>query len=232
MATATPKQKLVSQLFAAQGKIAHAGETAERPVLEQFLFAICREGVTREAAEQAFAALKERFFDWNEVRVSAPEEITEVLDGLLPDAEQRGQRIIDFLQEVFETTFSFDLESLQKKGVKQAARQLSRYQAANDYAVAFVVQQSLGGHALPLDEPSVRVLQRLGLLDDQGVTEEARAALEHQVPKAKGTLFLDLVSALAVSHCAEERPDCPRCPVRAACATAAAPKAAPSKKPR
>lgn len=233
MATATHKQKLVSQLLAAQGKIARAGEAAERPVLEQFLFAVCREGVTREVAEQAYAALKGRFFDWNEVRVSAPEEVAELLDGLLPDALLRAQRIIDLLQEVFETTFSFDLEPLQKKGVKQAARQLSRYQAANDYAVAFVVQQSLGGHALPLDEPSIRVLQRLGLIDEQGLTEEARASLEHQVPKTKGTLFLDLVSALAATHCAEEQPNCPRCPVRGDCATAAASRpAASSKKPR
>ena len=41
-----------------------------------------------------------------------------------------------FLQEVFETTFSFDLEGLQKKGLKQAAKQLGRYQAADDYVTA------------------------------------------------------------------------------------------------
>ncbi len=84
----------------------------------------------------------------------------------VPDGEARGQRLIDFLQEVFETTYSFDLESLQKKGVKQAAKQLSRYQAANDYAVAWVVQKSLGGHAIPLDAARCACLGRLGMLED------------------------------------------------------------------
>ena len=84
----------------------------------------------------------------------------------LPDAEVRAQRLIDLLQEVFETTFSFDLESLHKKGLKQAAKQLSRYQAANDYAVAWVIQQSLGGHAVPLEARPCAVLRRLGLIED------------------------------------------------------------------
>ena len=54
--------------------------------------------------------------------------------------------------------------------MRQAAKQLARYQAANDYAVAWVTQQSLGGHAIPLDDVTLRVLRRLhqelqGLLD-------------------------------------------------------------------
>ena len=53
---------------------------------------------------------------------------------------------------MFESTYSFDLETLHKKGVKQAAKQISRYQAASDYTVAWVTQRTLGGHAMPLDE--------------------------------------------------------------------------------
>ena len=97
---------------------------------------------------------------------------------------------------MFETTFSFDLESLQKKGVKQAAKQLARYTAANDYATAWVVQQSLGGHAIPLDNPSLRALRRLALLEEDGPDLEAvRAGIEHQIPKARGQLFVDVVSS-------------------------------------
>src|SRR5205807_10304667 len=132
--------------------------------------------------------LREHFFDWNEVRVSSVREVAESLAGM-PGGETRAQRIIDFLQEVFETTFSFDLEGLQKKGMKQAAKQLARYQAANDYAVAWVVQKSLGGHALPLDTAALRVLRRLGLLEDGHDLEALRASLEHQIPKLKGADF-------------------------------------------
>src|SRR5436309_8586087 len=112
--------------------------------------------------------------------------------AVLPDPAARAQRIIGLLQEVFESTFSFDLEAskaLDKKGLKEAAKYLAKYQGANDYAIAYVVQQTLGGHALPLDAPALRVLKRLGLVDadaDPTNLEAARTSLEHLVPKAKG----------------------------------------------
>jgi endonuclease-3 len=219
MATTINKQRVVTNIFSTAGRGKHA-DPEPRPVLEQFLYAVCREGVTRELADQAYRNLQERFFDWNEVRVSSARELAEALEGL-PDAESRAQRLIDFLQEVFETTFSFDLESLQKKGVKLAAKQLSRYQAANDYAVALVTRESLGGHAIPLDAPSTRVLRRLGLLDGDGADLEAlRGSIEHQVPKAKATLFSDLVSLIAEDYCVDEDPDCAGCPMSQSCPSA------------
>jgi endonuclease III len=214
------KQKLVTQLFTVlgKGKLPEEDQPA-RPVLEQFLYAICREGTTRERADQAYRSLQERFFDWNEVRVSSVRELADAL-GEVGEAEHRAQRIIDFLQEVFETTFSFDLEPLQKRGLKLAAKQLARYQAANDYAVAWVVQQSLAGHAVPLDGPSLRALRRLGLIDsDTEDLEALRASLEHQIPKARGPLFNDLISALADEYCWDDDPHCVACPMASQCPT-------------
>lgn len=237
MTTTTQKHKVFSQVFTALGKGGRAREAAPRKVLEQFLYAICREGTTREAADSAYRALEEKFYDWNEIRVSSPRELADVLAEFVTDSEARAQRLIEFLHEVFETTFSFDLEALQKKGFKQAAKQLARYQAANDYAVAWVVQQSLGGHSIPLDENALRVLRRLGLIEDgENDLEALRASLEHQVPKARGTEFVDLISAVAVEHCWEEDPACPMCPLHKRCPTGmdmkAASVSASTKKPR
>jgi endonuclease-3 len=197
MPTTTNKQRVLTQLFTTLKKRYDPSEPEVRPVLEQFLYAICREGASRIQADRAFRNLQERFFDWNEIRVSSPREIEEAL-GNIPDAENRAQRLISFLQEVFETTFSFDLEPLHKKGLKQAAKQLSRYQAANDYAVSWVIQHSLGGHAIPLDAPSLRVVRRLGLIDgSEHDLESLRTSLEHLIPKSRGSLFIEVISAMA-----------------------------------
>jgi endonuclease-3 len=223
MPTTTNKQRLITQILSALPRASRSGGEPTvlpgRPVLEQFLYALCREGVTREKADQAFRYLRERFFDWNEVRVSSTRELEEAFVGYT-DPEARAQRLIDFLQEVFETTFSFDLEPLHKKGLKQAAKQLARYQAANDYTVAWVIQQSLGGHAIPLDAPTLRVLRRLGLIEtDQGDPETLRASIEHLIPKVRGPLFSELVSALADEFCWEDKPNCPECPLASSCPT-------------
>jgi endonuclease III len=211
------KQRLLTTLFTALKK--HFGEpadTPERPVLEEMVYAVLREGATRKDADKAFERLGKTFFDWNELRVSSPHEIEEVLAGL-PDAETKSQRIVALLQEVFESTFSYDLEGLNKKGLKQAAKQIGRYQAANDYTVAFVTQRSLGGHAIPVDAPTLRTVVRLGLTEDESTTDAVRSSLEHQVPKAKGPQFTEYVSLLAKEFCWEEEPNCAACPMRGEC---------------
>src|SRR5438132_7270537 len=207
MPTTTNKQRVLTQLFALKKRY-EAAEPESRPVLEQFLYAVCREAISRAQADRAFRTLQERFFDWNEIRVSSPREVEEAL-GNIPEAENRAGRLISFLQEVFETTFSFDLESLHKKGLKQAAKQLSRYQAANDYAVSWVIQHSLGGHAIPLDAPSIHVLRRLGLIDGSAADlETLRTSIEHLIPKSRGPLFIELISAMAQDPSWEEHFDC------------------------
>lgn len=220
MPTTTNKQRVLAHLFAAAKKHCDPAEAQTRPVLEQVLYAICREGTTRDRADRAFRNLQERFFDWNEIRVSSVREVEEAL-AELPQAEARAQRLISFLQEVFETTFSFDLELLHKKGLKQAAKYLSKYEAlkGNDFVVAWVIQRSLGGHALPLDGPTRRVLKRLGLTDaEENDTEALRSSLEHLVPKARGPLFTELVSCVASEYCWQEQPNCSACPLCADCA--------------
>jgi endonuclease-3 len=219
MPTTTNKQKVLTQIFTFLKKRYNPADPEARPVLEHLIYALCREGATREGADRAYRALQERFFDWNEIRVSSPQEIQEVLEEL-PDSLARAQRIISLLQEVFETNFSFDLESLHKKGLKQAAKHLTRYEATNDYTVSWAVQQSLGGHAIPLDDPTLRVVRRLGLVDgDEGNLEALRASLEHLVPKIKGSLFNDLLSALAEDLCKEDEPRCAACPLCSECPT-------------
>jgi endonuclease III len=215
MATTTNKQRVLNQIWTFKKRYA-ASEPEARPVLEQFLYAICREGATREDADRAFRNLQEQFFDWNEIRVSSSREVEEALDDL-SDSENRANRLISFLQEVFETTFSFDLETLHKKGLKQAAKQLSRYQAANDYVVAWVTQQSLGGHAIPLDSATISLLRRIGILDtDSHDMETLRASVEHLIPKARGPLFVELITAMAHDDDLEETNIVPRALAHAA----------------
>src|SRR5207253_1164241 len=98
-------------------------------------------------------------------RVSSTHEVSAAL-GDLPQPGAKAQRLIELLQEIFESTYSFDLEIMQKKGVKQAAKQIARYRASSDFAVAWVVQRSLDGHAMPIDTPTLRTLKRLGMIDE------------------------------------------------------------------
>jgi endonuclease-3 len=232
MAATINKQKVLTHLFSSLKKHLEAPDREPGPVLEQLVYGICREDAMREQADAAFKGLRGDFFDWNEVRVSSPHEVAEAL-GDVPDAEKRAERIIALLQEVFEATFSFDLESMHKKGLKMAVKSLARYQGVNEFTTSWVVQHSLGGHAVPLDTISLRVVQRLGLIDrDQEDREAIRTSLEHLVPKAKGQAFGELLSYLGHEFCWETGQNCAACPAAGECPTAQEVAAVPAPRTR
>jgi endonuclease-3 len=189
-------------------------------VLEAVVYGLCHEGTTREQANQALSRFKDDFFDWNEVRVSTVDEIQGALAGL-SDAEGRAQRIRRFLRQLFERTYGFTLDTMVKKTLKDAVKALQEYEAlGSDYVLATVIQQALGGHAIPVDEPARRALSRLGVVDADADPIAIRTMLERAVPKNRGIEFIDLIEELAHDTCVEGVPDCPHCELRKICPTA------------
>lgn len=216
MPTVTNKQRLMQRLCGGTKRPADPAVKDGSPVLEHLLYAVCREGATRAEADKAFHTLRDRFFDWNELRVSAEREVEDVL-AELPNSEVRAFRLINLLKEIFETTYSFDLDPLVKKGMKQAQKHLERL-GASPFAVAYTLQNGLECHTLPLDEDMRRTLMRLEVLDREP-EEAALTALEQQVPKGRATAFSDALSEIARTYCHESAPQCGSCTVRECCPT-------------
>jgi endonuclease-3 len=91
---------------------------------------------------------------------------------------------------------------------------------------ATVIQQALGGHAIPVDSSSRRALARLGIAEAATDSLALRSMLERAIPKNRGAEFVDLLEELAHDTCIEPEPDCPRCDLRKHCPTAHARKEA------
>lgn len=223
MPVTTNKQQFLGQIAATlkkKDKTATAVEAPTRSVLEEVIYAILREGATTPQADTAFQKIKQVFFDWNEVRVSSVQEVADALDDL-PDAGVKGQRVVSFLQEVFEERYSFDLNDIAKKdGLKRATKQLARYKGGvTDFSVAWMAQRAFGGHAIPLDAPTLRVLYRLGVIDEEQPDdlEAIRGSVEHFIPKAKGIEFTETLIQHALNTCTVKNPECSLCPLKTDC---------------
>jgi endonuclease III len=233
--TTNTKQQTLTQALTVLKRQYEPAPLPERPVLEHLLYGVLREGATRDQTDRAYRNLTERFFDWNEVRVSSSQEVESALEDL-PDATAKAPRIIGVLHAVFEWNFSFNLDEIGKKGLKNAVKQIQEKVAdVNDFVIAWVVQQALGGHAIPLDVPSIRVLTRLGVIDGDvtpETIEAVRATLEHFVPKAKGPIFHEVISQLARDACWEEDPHCGSCALRGDCPTGQTRKTSEPRPPR
>ncbi len=191
-------------------------------VFESVIYGICHEDATRTQADAAMEAFRKGFFDWNEVRVSPISEIQGVFERLkIPDAEERAGRLRRFLRQLFEKFYGFDLEPLTKKPFKDSTKSLQEFEALHrDFVLATVIRLGLGGHAIGIDRPTRRALDRLGAAEPKQDDHTLRAALERAVPKTKGNEFVDLIEDLAHDTCVEGEPDCPRCELRKICPTA------------
>lgn len=179
---------LITKSFKVLRKLYEPFTFAERPLLEQMLFALCLENADNDAATKAFDVLKNNFFDWNEVRVSTVDELGEAMT-MLPEPKAAAHRIKRFLYSVFETGYSFDLESLKKMNVGAAIQKLEKYQGASPFAIAVVTQSCLAGHSIPLDKGALLVFQVLGLASEADVSKSVVPGLERAIPKNKGIEF-------------------------------------------
>lgn len=204
--TALNRTTLFTRLYKALKK--HYGPPAPqppRPLLEQVLFACCLENAPFAKAQQAYQALVESYFDWNEVRVSTVRELAETLH-MLPEPEAAASHVKRLLQAVFESTYSFDLEGWRKLTLGEAQKKLREVNGVTPFAVAVTTQAVLGGHAIGVDRATWDLL---GLLDLVGEKERAAGTvpgLERAIAKNKGPEFFWLLHECAADLLLENPP--------------------------
>jgi endonuclease-3 len=172
---------------------------SDRSVLEHLLYASCLENARCEAADEAFAKLKELYFDWNEIRVTTVSELAEVMSGL-PDAVAAGQRIKRGLQSVFETAYQFDLEALRKQNLGKAEKDLEKIQGTTPFVRAYVTQNALAGHSIPVSRGAMEVLYAVGVLSDHEIEKGQVPGLERAIPKNKGVEFGSLLHQIGADY--------------------------------
>lgn len=194
---ASDKQGVVKKIVTALKKRYKGGPPKDdRPVLETLLYSACLENVTYEEADAAYERLHAAFHDLNEIRVSAISELSRAMEPL-PDPDVRAWRIRSTLHFVFEKNFAFEFESLKKKTLDLAIKQLGKISELSAFNRAYAVQSSLGSHALPIDEAMARACIWLGLADRGSTPEQVSEALKPVVRKPDAAQFCYLVRCLA-----------------------------------
>jgi endonuclease-3 len=171
----------------------------ERAVLEHMLFACVLEDARFEQAEEAFAALKHTFYDWNEVRVTSISELSEVM-AVLPDPRAAANRVKRVLHAVFEELYCFDLEDIRKKNLGPTVKWLEKMDGTSRFVVAYVVQAALGGHSIPVDSGTMAAFRVLNLVTEKEAAAGEVPGMERAIAKSKGMEFGSLVHQLGADY--------------------------------
>ncbi|MHB0955270.1 MAG: hypothetical protein ACYC0X_02720 [Pirellulaceae bacterium] len=174
---------------------------ADRPILEQLLYACCLQSATHEAADEAFAKLQQAYYDWNEVRVTTISELAEVMN-CLPRPAETASRLKRTLQSVFEAHYSFDLEGLKKENIGKSVKQLERLAGISPFALAFVTQNGLNGHAIAVSDSALEVLRILGVVTDEEAEKRRVPGMERAIAKNKGAEFGSLLHQIGADYAA------------------------------
>lgn len=190
------KQRVLAKLTTVLFKRFPVSAPKDYSVLDHVLLSAVQEGMGFGEATAAYERLRSSFHDFNEMRVSHVNELAELLDGV-PDKQVKAKRIVQILQFVFETTYSYDLEQMRRKPLKQATKQLSMIHGTNPYIVAGVVQRGLGGHAIGVDAKIAELLREIQFAAPEETPEQIQACLEQSIPKAKAAQFSMALSELA-----------------------------------
>jgi hypothetical protein len=169
---------------------------ASRTALEHLLYGCLLENARYDAADEAFAKLKELYFDWNEIRVTTVTELAEGM-GSIPDSSSAAQRVKRALQSIFEGGYSFDIEALKKQNLGKAEKDLEKVNGSTPFVRSYVTQHALAGHSIPISKGAIDVLYAVGIINDSEADKWQVPGLERAIPKNKGVEFGSLLQQLA-----------------------------------
>ncbi|MDX1927873.1 MAG: hypothetical protein SFV81_15220 [Pirellulaceae bacterium] len=168
-----------------------------RAVLEHLIYACCLEDARYESADEAFHRLQESYFDWNEVRVTTVTELAEVLHNL-PDPSAAAVRVKKNLQSIFETRYSFEIEDMVKMNQGKAIQELEKLGGISKFVLGYTIQNSLGGHAIPVSESIMKILIATEIVSEAEAAKGQAPGLERTIAKSKGLEFSSCLHQFAV----------------------------------
>jgi len=175
-----------------------------RPLMEHVLYASLLEDTPADLADEGFAKCEQEFFDWNEVRVTTVTELAEVLSRL-PSANAAAMRLKKNLQSIFETFYNFDIDYLKKENLGKAVAKFEAMPGISPFVLSYLVQHGLGGHAIPVDSCSMKIMMLSGIVSDTEASSGKVPGLERTIPKNRALEFSSLLHQAGIAFQANSK---------------------------
>lgn len=200
------------------------------PQLEELVLTLLAYDGSWKQGMRALSAFRDQYVDWNEVRVSSPEEMAEIPEiGKLPRVKDKAEALVKVLDRVFLDHNRIELAFGPDQG-EDAKRYLTGIKELPSMARGVFLYRYFKYPKAVAEAGVTRVLRRLELIP-QGANEEVAQRFLDNV--TTGHSLVPTWYALARHAevtCVAEEPDCPRCPICAECPMGKRAKAAKARK--
>lgn len=200
---------------------------AQREPVAVLIFSFLLWEASTTQAVEAFRRIQESMVDFNDVRVSLPRELIDLLGPRYPRAEERARRMRASLNEVFKR------EHAVKFPLAEGKRDIKAYvESIEGMMVPYVATRLLlicfGVHGVPVDEQTRETLAEHGICEPGSDLAEIGGALARHVKAEQTEAAHAAIQSLVDAHHEAAQLRAPRRPVASAKPSPATHAAAPT----
>jgi endonuclease III len=180
--------------------------------LDELVLTVLSQSTNDRNRDVAFAALRDRFPSWAEVRDAPVDELEDTIrpGGLAPTKSRRIKQILEAIDPL-------DLAWLADVPVREGQAWLCALPGVGRKTAACVLLFSFGLRDVPVDTHVGRVATRLGLLREGAGTAEQHEAMTALTPPGQELEFHLNLLRHGRHTCHAQRPDCEHCVLRRMC---------------
>jgi endonuclease III len=190
-------------------------EPADDVALHLLRFVLLEES-SQAAVDEAMRHIPAGFVDLNELRISFPQEIAEVVPGV-SHIQRKASRITQLFNAMFLRHNTMTWEFLRSYNIRDLRQYFEKIDGGDAALGAAAVMLLSPGHALPADSDVRRTLGRLGLTEAGEDVAALQGFLERAVSKEQGYETWALLHRLAESVCLVGEPVCAKCVLHTTC---------------
>ncbi len=178
--------------------------------LSELVLTILSQATTDINSRRAFESLKQRFPDWESVRIARASSIAAAIKsgGL---ANSKSVAIKNALNEIKTRRGKLDLSFLQTSPIDDAREFLTSLPGVGPKTAACVLLFACGREIFPMDTHILRITKRIGLIPEKFSDEQSHQRMEKLVPPKKHySLHVNLIRH-GRRICRPQNPKCDSC---------------------
>ena len=186
MKNASDHAKRLNNLFKELRKRVEVDSTKpDRDAVQQVIHGFLTWEASHAQADQAQSRMMKSMVDVNDLRVTDPRELVQMLGPRYPRVEERASRLLRTLHAIYLREHVVSLARLTDMPKREAKEYLEGLDGITPYVAASVVLLCLDGHAMPVDEQTMHRLKSDGVIDEAADLATTQGFLEHHIPAAE-----------------------------------------------
>ena len=174
--------KLLKRLGAGEPPEDFATDVAEAVLVQSYLLW----ETTTDKALTGYDKLMSGVVDFNDLRVTMPNEMTELLGVRYPNIEGRTMRMRATLRDVYNREHGVRLKSLHDMNKRDVKKYIESLDGIPPYVAARLQLVAFGCHAMPVDEQLREALIAEGAADESADVVELSNWLTRQIKSGDG----------------------------------------------